>query len=481
MHNENLPTMLRRSSRVPAAVPILVTSLEGPHFSEVCETVVVNAHGCALLSPIELGNGVPLRLHSREGRETTAHVVFCQPAEADNRSWKLGARLDRPDNFWGLNDCPADWTLPAIPIPPKVNRRAQPSTGSTQKAPVPASHAPEVLSDLVARQLEAPVKRMIAEAVRPLQAEVTAIREKLALREANPSRFEVSLSSIPPELERQLEARLRKDLGPTVLEEARQQYAHLLEAGKASIEQRTTDSYEDFLRRVAEELKAVEKKAEGISTQISERTQEGLDRALQDLNQKLLDGGTSLKRFSEELLAFLQQNSNEEYRVRCGELERLRASVASESFRLQEQVEQLNSRISNLDESARSLESGLDHRLSQMSSNFVKDTRGQLESVANDALEQFTTRSHKSLESQMNNATESMKVIENEINSSVFESLKTQATNALQSFERSMESLTKHSVERWQHKLAIGLTAVANSLGHHFQLTVDSDKEADKS
>src|SRR5439155_7113081 len=35
----NLPDTLRRSSRVPITVPMLVTSLEpGPHFSEICET-----------------------------------------------------------------------------------------------------------------------------------------------------------------------------------------------------------------------------------------------------------------------------------------------------------------------------------------------------------------------------------------------------------------------------------------------------------
>jgi len=79
MHNTNVPT-LRRSSRVPIALPILVTSLEpGAQFSEVCETMVVSAHGCAMRSPTKLDAGVPLHFHSQEGRETTAQVVYCQP------------------------------------------------------------------------------------------------------------------------------------------------------------------------------------------------------------------------------------------------------------------------------------------------------------------------------------------------------------------------------------------------------------------
>src|SRR6201993_5576112 len=102
MQNANSPAALRRSSRVPINVPILVTSLEpGTRFSEVCETLVVNAHGCAMRSPVKLDAGVLLHFHSKEGRETTAKVIYCEPFESD-RGWRLGARLHPPPNFWGL-------------------------------------------------------------------------------------------------------------------------------------------------------------------------------------------------------------------------------------------------------------------------------------------------------------------------------------------------------------------------------------------
>ncbi len=55
----------RRSSRVPVKVPIRVSSMEpSAQFSEVCETLVVSAHGCALRSPLKLNAGSLLRLHS---------------------------------------------------------------------------------------------------------------------------------------------------------------------------------------------------------------------------------------------------------------------------------------------------------------------------------------------------------------------------------------------------------------------------------
>jgi len=216
MQNLNVSPIPRRSSRVPVAVPIMVTSLEpGIHFSEVCETSVVSAHGCAMQSRIKLDTGTSLHLHSKEGREATAQVVSCQPIGSNNQSWRLGARLERPENFWGLPNCPKDWhTLPVSSDSPRLPRTVVASTAKT---------TPPAVSD-------EDVKRIIAESVRPLQAEVAALKENLTRKEPKRSRFEVSLSSIPPELEQQLELRLQKDLGPKVLDEARQQSAQLLAA-----------------------------------------------------------------------------------------------------------------------------------------------------------------------------------------------------------------------------------------------------------
>src|SRR5271169_4820540 len=107
---------VRRSSRVPIKVPIRVTSMEpDAQFSEICETLVVNAHGCALRFPLKLDAGSALRLHSRGGRQATAYVVFCQPMGSDGQGFRLGAQLDRPENFWGLEPYPEDWKVVEMP------------------------------------------------------------------------------------------------------------------------------------------------------------------------------------------------------------------------------------------------------------------------------------------------------------------------------------------------------------------------------
>ena len=53
---------MRRSSRVPMTMPVTITSLEpAAQFFEVCETLVISAHGCVMRSPILLEVGVPLQ------------------------------------------------------------------------------------------------------------------------------------------------------------------------------------------------------------------------------------------------------------------------------------------------------------------------------------------------------------------------------------------------------------------------------------
>ncbi len=477
MQNAEVPTTLRRSSRVPAAVSILVTSLDAARFSEVCETLVVNAHGCAMLSPAKLDAGVPLHLHSREGRKAAAHVVYCQPVGSDLRRWRLGASLDQPENFWGLRDYPKDWPVAGVSVPPRVTQTLVPMVlpPSPKEA---VSHSSEAALGRLARQLEMPLIRMIAESIRPLQEQVATLNQKLAHREANPSRFEVSLSSIPPELEQQLELRLRRDLGPRVLEEARQQSAQLLATARATLDQRAAETHEHYLRRVADELAAVEKRAQNLSAHISHETREYLHRGLDDFHDQLLNGGNSLKRLGEELLEFLQKSLNQEFHSRRADLEQLRASVSSESLRLQEQIGDLDRRIAKLDEATRGLESGLDQRLSQMSSNTVRDARGQLEAAAGEMLEELTSRSAKTLADRQDAVSENMRIVQKGIVGSASDSLKAEAATTLQAFEGSMEELAKLSAERWRLRLASSLNVLAKELGERLQMQADSGDDA---
>src|SRR6266568_581807 len=466
MNNENIPYTLRRSSRVPAAIPIFVTSLNGTHFSEMCETLVVNAHGCALRSSVKLDAGVPLHFHNKVGRETTARVVSCYPIGPDNQTWLLGAKLDRPDNFWGLSNYPKDWVLPLTSTTPRI---ASPPIPGSHDVPVLASHASEVNWESAAPQVsEKDVRKLIVEAIRSLHAEVTAIKDKLARGETNRSRFEVSLSSIPPELEQQLELRLRQDLGPRVVDEARQQSARLLSATEAAIEKRAIEVREEFQAKSAEEFQVVEQRAGEISANIVATVREQLRDGVEGLQRKLADGRNQLQQTSGELLDSLQNSLKDEHNARWNELERLRSAVVAESSRLQAEIGELDGRISRLNESVRGLESGLDKRLSQMAGDTVKNVRNQIEDAAEKMLKEMSARTVQTLEAQMDEAFENMRIVQNGIVAPVSDSLKAQAADALQKFEHSMDELAQLSVERWRQRLATGLNAMVRNLEEQF-------------
>jgi hypothetical protein len=93
----------RRSSRRPANVDF-------GHQPRACCSFLkfarqVSAHGCSMRSPMKLDAGVLVHFH-KEGRETTAKVVYC-PAPDPSAGLEIGRKLDRPEN-WGLKGCPQD-------------------------------------------------------------------------------------------------------------------------------------------------------------------------------------------------------------------------------------------------------------------------------------------------------------------------------------------------------------------------------------
>ena len=498
MQSSYSPAALRRSSRVPVNVPILVTSLEpDAKFSEVCETLVVNAHGCSMKSPVRLDAGVLLHFHSKEGRETTAKVVYCEPFESD-RGWRLGARLDRPQNFWGLKTTPQDWARIPAPADPTgdapaklVPRNGQAIPASGEKIPVSLK---SMLDNLQKQVGEERLRGLVADAMRPLLSELAELRESVA-RSQQPrerSKFEVSLSHIPPELQDQIEARLKKELNPRVMEEARSQSAQMLESAKKAIEKTTSVSHTEFRERVSEEVRATQKRVEvisaeaekrvqGISAEMEKRVQavssetvsslrDHLRREMGEFHQHVVDAGTRLKHLSNELLQAQEKTLAGEHDARRKDLDLLQAAVKEESARLQAQVADLDARIAKLDESANALESGLDIRLSKLASSTVSSARSQLESTVDVILQELGTRSAKELTEQVDEAAVRLGIIQKGIENAVSESMRLQAAGTLESFEKSLDDLSRKSVERCRGVLANGLTSLARNLGEQFRL-----------
>src|SRR5271163_2689711 len=127
---------IRRSTRLPLEVPVLVTSLDSAlQFYEQCNTTLVNAHGCGLIVARNITHGIQVRLEIVSAkRHTTARVAEVVPLGGDPETWLVGLELDVPGNFWGIEYAPSDWKieegLTAATEQPPVDREQRPSAPS---------------------------------------------------------------------------------------------------------------------------------------------------------------------------------------------------------------------------------------------------------------------------------------------------------------------------------------------------------------
>jgi len=469
MQGADMADSERRSSRIPAAVPILVTSLEpNSDFSEICETLMVNAHGCSMRSPEKLEAGVPVQFQSKDGNWTMAHIVDCQPLGSGQMGWKLGAKLDQPENFWGLDVYPDDWAQSSTIASPGKKKGNHTSMSSQMGRDKVSMHAQDEH-----------VKALVAQAVQPLQAEVMALREKVAKAAPRRSQFDISLTHIPPEVEEKLWVRLREDLGKQVLQQTRQQSEELLESAKDAIGKKIREGQNEFREHLTQELESVEEKAQGLSEQIGDTVQQRLNAGADRFQQQVLEAGIRHERRSEEFLRSLQQRLSDEHAGYRKEMEQAQAEAAAETSRLHAQTADMGSRISKLDETARKLESELDARLMRMGSEIINSARTQLESAVDVVLKELGTRNSKELEKELNNACGHLKTVQKNIESSISALIKAEVSEALVSFGQTMEALAQDSVGRWRSALARDLTSVTRILGGEFRMATETEVSQD--
>ncbi len=131
---------IRRSTRLPLEVPVLVTSLDAAlEFSQECTTTLVNAHGCGLITQRFLPRGLPVRLEIvRSNRQTTALVADVVPLGGDPETWLLGLEFDKPGNFWGIEYAPSDWKIETDDAPPPAAPPPQPESAPAAR-PAPTT------------------------------------------------------------------------------------------------------------------------------------------------------------------------------------------------------------------------------------------------------------------------------------------------------------------------------------------------------
>ncbi len=455
----------RRSSRVPVSFPVLVTTLNpGTHFSEICETVVVSAHGCAFRSPLRLEQGAPIHLHSEEGRQTKAQVVSCQRLGPDQRGWVLGASLERPQNFWGLKSYPKDWglQLPAPASLPQLTARGTEPSRTDENVSV------KQYLDVIQRQVsDESLRERLARMLEPLRAELAEVKAKIS--EGKRSRFEVSLSQIPPELEEQLWLRLRKELGAQVLRQTLEQSEQVLAASKDAIDLKISAAGEEFGQHLTRELQAAEERMRGFLADGATRVRQHIGAGLEQFQQRAIEAGNSLEQKSEEILRGLTQRLTEEHEAQRWKTQQLQKALAEESARLQSQIADLRDRVGRLDEAARRLEGDFERKLATTASQIVSGAHAELQNAVQALLSESETRNAKELREQLDDACERLRTAQKELEGSVAATLHQQSSEQLASFRRTIDELVRDSGEQWRQRLATGLNAVAEMLSQQFQ------------
>jgi len=290
--------MTRRSSRVRARFPILIASLSpATPFSLLCETLIVNAHGCATKVPQPLEIGTPVRLRivpapARRGdslprensREVTGRIVLCQPIAGTQTSWVAGLELDTPGNFWGLSPAPEDW-----------KRWEEPARGIKPDAP---SGRPAVELKMPLWPLAAPA----AKAAPPSQADNDELKKQLAAQQEMivvlENRVAKSLASLPGLVRQQLAEAHQETLAQT-----RQQLGTML----AESVQEHLPAQTEAMVRLQERLVALESVPETIRQQIADTQQQTLAQARQQLAKAVAESAQQQPSAQAEAVARLQE------------------------------------------------------------------------------------------------------------------------------------------------------------------------------
>ena len=455
MPTRNSAATVRRSSRVPMTMPLTITSLEPKaQFFEVCETLLVSAHGCVMRSPIKLEVGVPLQFSVNNGRQTTGRVVECHPLGANQVGWKVAAKLDLPGNFWGLSSCPGDWMLLA-------EMAGEPVALASGNNPAAAPKMPML-------------RALVEEQVEPLRAALTELRARLEQQKQR-NRFEVSLTHIPPEVEEKVWMRLREDLGTQALRLTREQAERVLGAAQSAIELKINEAQEEFRNWTRDQMQALEQRMTALSGQTADELRQHLRAAGEEFDKRASATGAGLAQQGEELLQNLLRRLEAEQQAHRREMEAAQAATAAESSRLETQLGELGRRIAELQETTQHLESGLHTRLVRMSTEIVNGARTQLESAADSLFVDLAARNAKDLGKQLDDAAARLKSIQSEIEASVSESVRNNTSETLQSFEKTMDDSAQRAVGRWRLALAEDLNSVTKILGGHFRSGADGN------
>ena len=396
---------MRRSARVRWRMAVRIISLDPKAaFSEICETLVVNAHGASVRAPAAIPIATPVQLESADHRTASGWVTEFEPIGQDGKWWLLGIGLEQPTNFWEFPNPPDNWLgqlVPAErPTPQSPERKFNLWPGAYGPQPRTVATSPLALVGskpaVAARPAVAAAVAAEAEPREPSDAAMIFSRMQSALERRTEEHWRRLRSELEPQLlasTRGLQQELQDGLAAWRTERAaiegklqellavrdevsarlgsisgllREESAPLREEIMAEARTQVDKLISDFQERLHGERQAAETTGERLASEMTKAVEEQIqtktDAAMQQLRDRSAEEiaglastamdrlkhqlqanlGQTAEEMQRELIAELQQRQQSATQAVAGQMESMRTSEAAWRDRMRQLQEELS-------------------------------------------------------------------------------------------------------------------------------------------
>ena len=255
MPSQGTQTCRRRSTRVEAAVPIVLSGRDASSqtFRELTETTTVNLHGARLRTRNHIMVGMQVSVENpATGKAEKAICVRVEGPEPGESLHCIAVQLIHPCNLWQIENPPEDWAqvqaemIDGVPAPARATGKVAVLGGARPPLAAPA-HQPD------SEQLAAEVERRSAAVVESLIANLRRQSEEIVMEafQQIEERLEVSTAKLETRMNANAEQALtgfksameacQADAAMVITRQSSKAFEHHVEAALAAAESRLTD------------------------------------------------------------------------------------------------------------------------------------------------------------------------------------------------------------------------------------------------
>ncbi len=314
----------RRSTRIVQAVPLVVTGVDalGRPFVERTSSLIINCHGCRyqskhyVLKNMWVTMEIPHPESAQPPRTVRGRVAWIQRPRTVRQLFQVALELEVSGNVWGIAFPPEDWT--AFPELTQVVMRLD-AAPETSPLPPPATETETTLH--LGEPEVSPAAGADNLRVFPSPSSTTDASLQLARQVAR----------LIADAKQQIQAATKEAASQAVSAERRlsfEQWEQKFAAGRAEIENETTNAIEKFQHEVHERSRTTHAAAaEALRTELPRWLAPQLEQLTRDLTTRLAQEGAAQRDEHAKKL----ESTAETLRTVCREAEETAARLKTQS------------------------------------------------------------------------------------------------------------------------------------------------------